>query len=63
MIYFSMFIFEIILVSEMIQNCELQGVRTVERAVINKDKGKYNLLVEGLVFRTLELDLLLQSAE
>lgn len=47
----------------MIRNCELQGVRTVERAVINKDKGKYNLLVEGLVFWTLELDLLLQSAE
>jgi hypothetical protein len=24
-----------------------QGIPTVERAVINQDKGKYNLLVEG----------------
>lgn len=27
-----------------------QGIKTVERAVINKDKGKYNLLVEGYKF-------------
>jgi len=25
----------------------LQGIPTVERAVINQEKGKYNLLVEG----------------
>lgn len=27
----------------------LKGIPTVERAVINEDKGVYNLLVEGLV--------------
>lgn len=27
----------------------VQGIPTVERAVISQDKGTYNLLVEGLV--------------
>lgn len=30
-----------------------QGIPTVERAVINQDKGKYNLLVEGYVLLSL----------
>lgn len=39
--------FELHYLKNMLPTVIVKGVRTVERAVINKDKGKYNLLVEG----------------
>ncbi|OVA18215.1 RNA polymerase [Macleaya cordata] len=43
--------FELHSLKSMLPKVIVKGIPTVERAVINKDKGKYNLLVEGTNLR------------
>ena len=42
--------FDIHILINMLPKVIVKGISTVEHAVINQDKGKYNLLIEGTNF-------------